>query len=106
MGWRQKIGLLRRFWDDLPIDGSGFMGPADPDARRLIAIVTRRRLRMVPRAIQPLVVAVARVLWCVKAVSAVRAVARKYGFGTTESLRHIAMLVCWVCVQRTRLRGG
>ena len=81
------MGLVRRFWDELPIDGSGLLGPADPDARRLIAIATRHRLRTVPSAIRPVVIAVARLAWCVKAAWSVRAAARKFGFGAAESLR-------------------
>jgi hypothetical protein len=84
---RQQAGVVRRFWDALPIDGSGFVGPADPDARRLIAIATHRRLRMVPRGLRPVVVAAARLLWCVKAASTVHRAACRFGFGAGESLR-------------------
>lgn len=58
---------LRRFWNALPIDGAGFVAPADPDARWLIRYATRLRLRAVPRPLLWLVVLAARLLLCVKA---------------------------------------
>ena len=82
--------MLRRLWHALPIDGRGFVSPADPDARRLIAIATRRRFAMVPRLLLPAVVAAARLAYCAKAVIAVRRAARKFGFGGRESLLHYA----------------
>ena len=59
---------LRRFWNALPIDGAGFVPPADSDARWLIRHATRKRLRAVPGPLRPLVVLAARLLLCVKAV--------------------------------------
>ena len=59
---------LRRFWNALPIDGAGFVPPADPDARWLIRHATRTRLRGVPRPLLPLVVLAGRLLLCVKAI--------------------------------------
>lgn len=84
------IAAVRRVWTALPIDGRGFLAPADPDAARLIAIATRRRLHMVPPALRPLLIAATRVLWSVKAIWAVRRAARKFGFGPGEALRQYA----------------
>lgn len=82
--------MLRRLWYALPIDGRGFNAPADPDARRLITFATRRRFAMVPRVLLPVLVAAGRLLYCVKAVFAVRFAARKFGFGARESLQQYA----------------
>ncbi len=56
-------GALRRFWDALPIDGRGFVPPADPDARWLIGFTTRRRFRAVPAPLLPLMIVPARLIW-------------------------------------------
>jgi hypothetical protein len=75
------MGGIRRFWNALPIDGAGFVPPADPDARWLIRFATRRRLGA---AWLPMVIA-ARLLWCLKTIPRVRRASRV--FGRTDTLR-------------------
>jgi hypothetical protein len=80
----------RRFWKALPIDGVGFLGPADPDARWLIAFATKRRLRAIPRPAGLAGIAAARLLWPAKAVEWTIHAVRQFGFGGAESLRMFA----------------
>jgi hypothetical protein len=83
-------GLRRfwlRFWDALPIDGCGFLRPDDPDARRLIAYATRRRI---PGPVRPFILVAGRLLWCVKAARRVRRARRLFGFGSEASRQQFA----------------
>lgn len=80
-------GALRRFWDALPIDGRGFVAPADPDARWLIGFTTRRRFSAVPALLLWPLVGAARLIWCLKAAVRLRTGARGLGIGFGESLR-------------------
>jgi hypothetical protein len=82
-----RVSPFRRFWRALPIDGRGFLPPADRNARRLHAWAARSVWRRFPWPVRPFAILAGRILWCVRAIPLVRDFARRNGIARSRSLR-------------------